>query len=247
MYGNNKRLAQIKDHDGQVLEVYEIFTSIQGEGMFAGRPAVFVRFAGCMLNCDFCDTVFEGPETYAYPLKDLVVEIAKHSFAPERIDLVVLTGGEPMRQNIVPLITRLVEAEYEVQIETSGVAFFHPSWIERQPEWLVPYNYAHKWVTFVVSPKTKKVAKEYYEYADCWKYVLKPGYISKIDGLPLFETADKEIKQIARPRPNSLIYVQPCDFGNNEDNAVSTDAAIRVAMRHNYRLSIQQHKILGLR
>ena len=73
--------------------VNEIFYSIQGEGRWAGRAAVFVRFSGCNLKCPFCDTDFRHYEEYtAKQLIDKIKEVA-----PE-CKFIVLTGGEPTLQ-----------------------------------------------------------------------------------------------------------------------------------------------------
>ncbi|MCR5014916.1 MAG: 7-carboxy-7-deazaguanine synthase QueE [Bacteroidales bacterium] len=69
--------------------INEIFHSLQGEGYFAGTPAVFVRFSGCNLRCFFCDT--QHQEGKAMSLEEIVHEVSRYPEAP----LLVLTGGEP--------------------------------------------------------------------------------------------------------------------------------------------------------
>ena len=69
--------------------INEIFYSLQGEGFHSGTPAVFVRFSGCNLHCDFCDTLHQMGTMMS--LQDIVKEINKYPDAP----LLVLTGGEP--------------------------------------------------------------------------------------------------------------------------------------------------------
>ncbi len=70
-------------------KINEIFYSLQGEGFYAGTPAVFVRFSGCNLHCVFCDTQHE--DGVPMSMQDVVNEVNKYSNA----SLVVLTGGEP--------------------------------------------------------------------------------------------------------------------------------------------------------
>ena len=126
MFGNNPIRKQDKG-DGQQLWIQEIFYSIQGEGPFAGRPALFVRFAGCNLQCSFCDTEFESSAWYP-TFSELRGAIhtkldAKSTYMENDelvTSLVVLTGGEPFRQNIVPLVKQLLQDGFTVQVETAG-------------------------------------------------------------------------------------------------------------------------------
>lgn len=80
------------------LPIIEIFTSIQGEGMFTGVPSVFVRVSGCNLRCCFkdtiCDTPYSSfrPEQALYGTKDVLKELEAHP----NVNNVVITGGEPM-------------------------------------------------------------------------------------------------------------------------------------------------------
>lgn len=100
------------------MQVLEIFTSIQGEGMKQGYRATFIRFAGCNLKCSFCDT----QEIMAKESKFLTIgEIL--SQVPDEVDLVVLTGGEPLLQNRIDfdaLVTLLIQRNHTVGIETNG-------------------------------------------------------------------------------------------------------------------------------
>ena len=70
-------------------KINEIFYSLQGEGFYSGTPAVFVRFSGCNLRCEFCDT--QHQQGMMMSLQDIVTEVNKYPNAP----LLVLTGGEP--------------------------------------------------------------------------------------------------------------------------------------------------------
>jgi len=102
-----------------ILQVNEIFPSIQGEGLHMGRLASFIRLAGCNLECPRCDTKYSWKESKTRIIGDIVKECD--------FPLVVITGGEPMIQNIDPLIRRLVEANHEVHVETNGTIYkFYP-------------------------------------------------------------------------------------------------------------------------
>ena len=95
------------------MKVNEIFYSLQGEGNFTGTPAVFVRFSGCNLNCDFCDTQLNrGIEMSE---DEIIAEVSKFPAYH-----VVITGGEPTLQLTPSLVNKLHAAGKFVQIETNG-------------------------------------------------------------------------------------------------------------------------------
>jgi 7-carboxy-7-deazaguanine synthase len=99
-----------------VLVVNEIFFSIQGEGLRAGKPCVFVRLTGCPLRCTYCDTAYAFYEGAKRSEDEVVEQIAGY---PCR--LIELTGGEPLSQPAAfPFVSRLLDKGYEVLIETSG-------------------------------------------------------------------------------------------------------------------------------
>jgi len=102
-----------------VLEVTEIFHSLQGEGPFSGQPAVFLRLSGCIEPlCPWCDTMYACGTGYSMSWDAVYDRIA--SFETQ---LVVITGGEPFLQwhaGLKQLEKRLLGQEYRVQYETSG-------------------------------------------------------------------------------------------------------------------------------
>ena len=97
----------------RIMKVNEIFYSIQGEGRWTGTPCVFIRFSGCNLMCEFCDT--DHHLYHEYSIKELVNAIteypAKH---------VVFTGGEPTLQVTDDLCKPLKAKGYYLHIETNG-------------------------------------------------------------------------------------------------------------------------------
>jgi 7-carboxy-7-deazaguanine synthase len=98
------------------MRVTEIFFSIQGEGTRAGRPCVFVRFTGCDLRCNYCDTAYAFTGGTEASQAEILAEVARH---PCRF--VLLTGGEPMLQRELPgLAQALLDRGYEVAVETHG-------------------------------------------------------------------------------------------------------------------------------
>ena len=107
-------------------KLVEIFESLQGEGRHSGRPAVFVRFAGCNLNCPWCDT--DCTARFEATVEEVVREVSGY-----RARYVILTGGEPTLQSgMSELIAALKAARFTVAIETNGTA---------EPEWFKALDY----------------------------------------------------------------------------------------------------------
>ena len=99
-----------------MLTINEIYRSIQGESTYAGRPCSFVRLTACDLRCAWCDTPYAFTEGHKMPLDEVAAEV-------ERLGcpLVELTGGEPLLQKeAIPLMARLLDAGYQVLLETGG-------------------------------------------------------------------------------------------------------------------------------
>ena len=101
-----------------MFRVYETFSSIQGESTFAGCPCFFIRFAGCNLNCDYCDTA--KARSFDAGI-DMTLEQLLDAAANSQLDLVELTGGEPLMQKDLPLLAAgLIRLGKTVLIETNG-------------------------------------------------------------------------------------------------------------------------------
>lgn len=101
--------------------VSEVFYSIQGEGILAGVPSVFIRTSGCNLRCVWCDTPYTSwrAEGEHWPLDELMEYVERHSKGH-----VVLTGGEPMIAPETPELTRrLRKAGQHITIETAGTEY----------------------------------------------------------------------------------------------------------------------------
>ncbi|WP_428898076.1 7-carboxy-7-deazaguanine synthase QueE [Parelusimicrobium proximum] len=93
----------------------EIFYSLQGEGAYAGSAAIFVRLSGCSMKCPFCDTTYADTSSMSMTADEIIKEISKYEGK-----IVVLTGGEPCEQDVVPLSKALSESGRSVHMETNG-------------------------------------------------------------------------------------------------------------------------------
>lgn len=99
--------------------VAEKFVSINGEGTRAGELAVFIRFTGCDLRCSYCDTMWANVPGADYD--DLSAEEILSYVLSTGVTNVTLTGGEPLLQKELPVLTDLLlSSELRVEIETNG-------------------------------------------------------------------------------------------------------------------------------
>lgn len=218
--------------DDATIDVHSIFKTVQGEGPFCGERALFIRLYGCNLRCPGCDT--------EYTVTRLPYGPAHLLAAAKALDwpygaLIVLTGGEPFRQNVVPAIYALLSAGYRVQVETNGI--LAPPKLETLDHF--------KNLSIVCSPKTSRIADAIMLRAAAFKYVLRSGDV-EADGLPTRALGHTATPYVARPRAGAKVYVQPMDEQDVTLNKINTAAAIASAMTFGYTLQIQTHKILGL-
>lgn len=220
------------DYDAAgAVKIHSVFPTLQGEGPFCGERALFIRLFGCNLRCPGCDTDYTSHTINA--AKQFMLSAARdHNWAPG--SLIVITGGEPMRQNIGPSINELLDHGYRVQIETNGILC---------PDGL-PWDNPR--FSVVCSPKTSRIHEKIFYRAAAFKYIIRAGDVDEDDGLPIRALLHKASPRVARPRPNALVYVQPMDEDDPAANALNLDAAIRSVMLHGHRLQIQIHKICNL-
>lgn len=206
--------------------VKEMFLTLQGEGVNAGRRAVFVRFAGCNLwsgrerdrasaICRFCDTDFVGVDGEGGGRFVGATALAKavEGFWGERADdrFVVLTGGEPMLQVDGALIDALHARSFTVAMESNGTIPAHPG-----VDWVC------------ISPKagSEVVQRSGDELKLVW-----PQAGTDLDALEAWDFTNR--------------LLQPLDDVEADANR---DACVRLVMeRPRWRLSLQTHKLLGLR
>ncbi|MBN8829532.1 MAG: 7-carboxy-7-deazaguanine synthase [Sphingomonadales bacterium] len=209
--------------------VKEMFLTLQGEGLQAGRRAVFLRFAGCNLwtgreadrasaVCRFCDTDFvgtDGENGGKFATAEQLAAAAALLWGEEPgTRFLVVTGGEPMLQLDPPLVEALHKLGFEIAVESNGTLPATPG-----IDWLC------------ISPKA---------------------------GSEVVQRAGEELK-LVWPQPGidpaalldwdfGAYLVQPMDCGSEEANAQAREAAIALVMSDSrWRLSLQTHKLLGLK
>lgn len=244
--------ANYKHFKKDELLVTKIFYTVQGEGPFAGHPAVFIRLAGCNrgrkedMGCQFCDTHF----TYATGVPQSFTEIEKellgclrgiHTSSSVKRMLVVITGGEPMMQdNLSWFVMHLADAGYRnIQIESNG-------------DRLAPHFPYNGEITLVVSPK---VTKNGYR-------VLRPDVAYRANALKFVVSADPDSPYHNVPEyahGNFGVYVSPLTVYRKAHEPFSPVSAwdtslvdhyrtklnyqhaATLAMQFGFRLSMQQH------
>lgn len=161
------------------LPVMESFYTLQGEGLFTGQAAYFIRLGGCDVGCTWCD-VKESWDASAHPVRTVESIVSEASLFPGRI--AVVTGGEPLMHDLSALTAALREAGFRTHIETSGT---HP--------------FSGEWHHVCLSPKKFKAAlPESFIKADELKVIV----YNKHD----LKWAEEQATQT---RPVCLLYLQP--------------------------------------
>jgi len=127
-----------------ILKIIKIFPSIAGEGLRSGEPTIFVRLAGCNLKCAFCDTKYSWQGGHEYT-EEKVIETLRRIQKRFSTDWVCLTGGEPLLQDVEPLVRKLRKEGFKIHIETNGTVYrsFGVDWLTLSPK---PhgYEFAHE-------------------------------------------------------------------------------------------------------
>lgn len=170
----------------------EIFESLQGEGRNAGRPCVFVRFAGCNLKCPWCDT--DVARRFSLSLEDLVGEI--RGFTAKSV---ILTGGEPTIQKGMPeLVARLKEEGFWIAVETNGL---------EAADWLPFVDYV------ACSPK--------FEFADLYEDARRLHTADEVRIVASSEDVVGFCREARRQIAATDYYVSPCDHAGEIDLATA--------------------------
>lgn len=205
----------------RILKITEIFSSIQGEGLRQGEPTLFIRFAGCNLKCSFCDTKYAWKQGHPYSVSQVLDEIKKKK-QTYPAQWICITGGEPLVQNIADLVRKLKQEGFKIQVETNGTLYR-----------TLPVDW------YSVSPKPN-------EY-DC-----RPEYRKKTMEVKIVVTQNLDLESIRRLRKTFpektplLLQPQSNRKWSMELGIKLLEQSLRAGVQ-NIRLSVQLHKIFGLK
>ena len=210
-------------------KVTEIFDSVQGEGTTIGRLATFVRLAGCNLRCAWCDTPQRNTVRYELTAEDIARKCFRRT--------VVITGGEPLLQDIVPLVRRLRWYRRYVVVETNGT--------------IPPPRIQAHWV---VSPKLSNSGMLEHLNVDALKEFTKRQLVefkfvvaSRNDVLEAFRLLEE-----LRPKKRLEVTFQPLWTPQTDVVELLRNIHLWVAdygryRRHHVRVLPQLHKMVGWR
>jgi 7-carboxy-7-deazaguanine synthase len=213
-------------------KVVEIFTSIQGEGMFTGYPMRFVRFVGCSVGktvCHHCDTDFSRPNSWLgggeFGAEALASRIATYP-------RICFTGGEPLDQDLVYLLDVVEHVRQATGIGTELCAHIETSGTISIPD-------ALRWCHVAVSPKPG-YRMDCIHRADEIKVIM--GGLGNGPGWPTLEDALTWATELRKE-----VYLQPCNAKLSVDPASLSAAMALVTAHPQLRLSPQLHKLINMR
>ncbi len=202
-----------------LLPVVETFHSLQGEGIHGGRSAFFIRLGGCRVGCSWCDTKHSWPEQ-AHPLcpaEDLATEA--RSAAQAGAAFVVITGGEPLHHNLDCLCNSLKPVGLPIHLETSGVDQLSGCF-----DWICLSPKRHRPPSQALLTACNELKVVVHEAAD-------------------LEFAVAMAAAANRGKNKPVLMLQP-----GADSKAGSSIAINYVMAHPaWRLSLQTHKLLGVR
>jgi organic radical activating enzyme len=216
------------------LEVSEVFESIQGEGVSAGQPCVFLRLAMCNLRCRWCDTRYtwdfdafdRAREVTTYPVAALIDSLAR---SPAQ--RVVITGGEPLLQQaaLEALLARL-NPNLAVEVETNGTIEPELALVARVDQWNVSPKLSNSG-----DPETARVRpRALRALRDTRRAWLKLVVANAAD----LAEADELIARLDWPRDKVLLMPRAANREELRDNG---GLVARAAMQRGYRFSPRLH------
>lgn len=201
--------------------ITEIFWSIQGEGLRTGMPSIFLRLSGCSLKCSNCDTKNSWQNGIYKDVYEIISEIDEYGKRyPE--SQVVITGGEPLEQDLIDVVKDLKSKDYFISIETNGVNFQ-----DLEIDW------------WTISPK------------DVNDYYINENLFNRISEIKLIVNKNLNIdiiKKIRKISSNFPIFLQPDFYDKNKYK--NTFFLFRRCQENgikNIRLGIQVHKIFNMK
>lgn len=199
--------------DGSELPLMEAFYTIQGEGANTGTAAYFIRLGGCDVGCHWCD-VKESWDAELHPLTPVSEIVAVAAEFPGKS--VVITGGEPLLYNLMPLTSELQNQGIKTCIETSGA-----------------YPISGVWDWVCLSPKKfKSPDASVYPFADELKVII----FNKSD----FKWAEEHAAKVSS---NCKLYLQP-EWG--KANEITPLIVEYVKENPQWRVSLQTHKYMDI-
>lgn len=195
------------------LPIMEAFYTIQGEGFHCGKAAYFIRLGGCDVGCTWCD-VKESWNADTHPQQSLKQIIDEANRYPGK--LAVVTGGEPLMYDMLPLTTSLREHGFTTNLETSGAYPLTGNW---------------DWICF--SPKKfKSPVEDIYEKADELKIII----YNKSD----FKWAEQHK---ARVNAKCKLYLQP-EWSKSEEMLPLIIEYVKD--NPHWEISLQIHKFMNI-
>ncbi len=210
------------------MQVAEVFYSIQGEGVTAGLPAVFVRLQGCTVGCSWCDTKYSwDPEAgSAVDLDALVEEVSAY---PCR--RAVVTGGEPLESPSFALLLKALGVQgFTIEVETSGT--LPPPRVGRAVQWNVSIKLGGSGVA--ESRRIQPAAMRGFLAQDAWwKFVV---------------TDDADVAEVLKlaerfALPRARILLQP-EAVRREDLLERSPWVVEACKRHGFGFSPRLHVLL---
>ena len=202
--------------ENNTFRVVEQFISINGEGRRAGQLALFVRFAGCNLNCAYCDTKWanEAEVSYCEYTIDELYQMIKES----KVKNITLTGGEPLIQpNMDSLLKRLREdASLRIEIETNGSVDIQPFLLDTQSDDIQAHSVkstVEDNVSFTLDYKTSVSGMEDRMHTDNYVNLRTQDTVKFVVGsIRDLEKAKSIIEDYHLVEKGCGIYLSPC-FG----------------------------------
>ena len=145
--------------------IVEIFESLQGEGYNTGMPAIFIRFAGCNLNCVWCDTNFR--QYTRFTLEQLLTKVKQYTSKN-----IIITGGEPTMVKALPeLLLPLKQAGYYIAIESNGLGKVDPliDYIALSPKFC--YQARYQKIVQPTASEVRIVAENHADFLPFCQYI----------------------------------------------------------------------------
>ena len=212
--------------------VNEIFFTLQGEGAHSGIPAVFVRFSGCNLKCPWCDTEFaDFTEMSAEEIVHTMLEL--YDLPNERRKMCVLTGGEPSLQVDKALIDALHAAGFYICIETNGTR---------------PLPDGIDWITCSPKEQTLKQSQTTSNGLKLTKVnEVKVVFTGTYDPEVWRKKIEAEHWMLQPLRYTGEWLMENVDAWEDDRNDNLNDTVRYILSHPFWRLSVQLHKIAGLR